>query len=66
MSFERRDLLLAEGGTDSDGEVARGIQHGTAPLGSGLQATGTASNSPYCLNSDCKEASSIRLFAANQ
>jgi hypothetical protein len=30
------DLLLAEGGTDSDGEVARGIQHGTAALGAGL------------------------------
>src|ERR1035441_8495150 len=42
--LERRDLLLAEGGTDSDGEVARGIQHGAAALGAGLQATGPASN----------------------
>src|ERR1019366_5655682 len=40
--LERRDLLLAEGGTDSDGEVAGGIQHGAAALGAGLQATGTA------------------------
>src|ERR1022692_1706033 len=42
--LERRDLLLAEGGTDSDGEVARGIQHGTAALGAGLQTAGTASH----------------------
>ncbi len=34
----------SEGGTDSDGEMARGIQHGTAALGAGLQATGTASH----------------------
>ena len=27
---------------------------------------GFASGSPYCLNNDCKEASSIRLLAANQ
>src|SRR5208337_3080268 len=40
----RRDLLLAEGGTDSDGEVARGIQHGTAALGAGRQAAGAASH----------------------
>jgi len=42
----RRDLLLAEGGTDSDGEVARGIQHGAAALGAGLQATGATSHHP--------------------
>jgi len=42
--LNRRDFLLAEGGTDFDGEVAPGIQHGASPLGTGLQATGTASN----------------------
>jgi hypothetical protein len=31
-------------GGDSDGEVARRIQHGTAALGAGLQAAGTASH----------------------
>jgi len=30
--------------TDFDGDVARGIQHGAAPLRTGLQATGTTSN----------------------
>src|SRR5208337_5633120 len=38
-----RDLLLAEGGTDSDGEVAGGIQHGASALGARLQAACTAS-----------------------
>jgi transposase InsO family protein len=37
-------FLLAEGGTDSDGEVARGIQHRATALGAGLQAAGTASH----------------------
>jgi hypothetical protein len=34
---ERRDLLLAEGGTDFDGEVAGRIQHGAAALGLGYR-----------------------------
>ena len=38
--LERRDLLLAEGGTNRDREVASGIQHEAAALGAGLQATG--------------------------
>ena len=42
--LERRDLLVAEGGTDSDGEVSRGIQHRAFALGAGLQATGTANH----------------------
>ena len=37
-------FYFAEGGTDSDGEVARGIQHGEAALGAGLQATSAANN----------------------
>ena len=41
--LEQRDILLVEGGT-SDGEVARGIQHGAAALRTGLSATRTASN----------------------
>src|ERR1022692_3937000 len=36
--LERRDLLLAEGGTDRDRKVAGGIQHKASPLGAGLQA----------------------------
>src|ERR1039458_1541167 len=42
--FERRDFFLAEGGTDSDGAMASGIQHGAAALGAGLPAAGTASH----------------------
>src|SRR5450631_367674 len=42
--LEWRDLLLAEGGTDSDGEMARGIQHGATALGARLQAAGAASH----------------------
>jgi transposase InsO family protein len=40
------NLLLAEGGTDSDGEVAHGIQHGAAALGAGLPAAGAGGLQP--------------------
>src|SRR5204863_9834351 len=40
----RRDFLLAEGGTDTNGEVAGGIQHAAAALGAGLPAAGTTSH----------------------
>ena len=39
--LERRDFLLAEGGTDRDREVAGGIQHQAAALVAGLQAAST-------------------------
>ena len=42
--LEWRDLLLAEGGPDSDGAVAGGIQHGASTLGARLEAAGTASH----------------------
>ena len=38
--LERRDFLLVEGGAGSDREVAGGIQHEAAALGTGLQAAG--------------------------
>jgi hypothetical protein len=44
LSSSTRDLLLAEGGTDFNGDVARGIQQGATALRTGLQATGTTSN----------------------
>ena len=36
--LEWRDLLLTEGGTDRDREVAGGMQHEEAALGARLQA----------------------------
>src|SRR5271168_808189 len=36
--LERGNFLLVEGGTDSDREVARGIQHEAPALGTRLQA----------------------------
>ena len=36
--LERGDFLLTEGGADRDRELARGIQHETATLGTRLQA----------------------------
>jgi hypothetical protein len=38
--LERRDLLVAEGDTDRDREVAGGIQYEAAALVARLQATG--------------------------
>jgi hypothetical protein len=42
--LERRDFLLAEGGANSHGVVAGGIQHGASALGAGIPAASTASH----------------------
>src|ERR1039457_2324428 len=41
---ERRDLLLAEGGPGGDRAMENTLQHATAALVAGLQATGTGGN----------------------